>query len=342
MRRIKILLWSIILSSTVFTTYHYYLKLYGTNVKQSGYLLIPTGSTYEEVLNIVTPFLKDTEAFAWVAEKKNYPQNVKAGKYDLKAGEDNVTLVNRLRSGQQEEVDVIFGGQDSIKEFIEKIAQQIEPDTTALLNAILNSYFLEEHQVTTENVQQLFIPNTYKMYWNTSTEVFLARMIKEYHHFWNKIRQNKAQRLGISALQIMTLASIVQKETSKIDDMPKVAGLYLNRLRRHWKLQSDPTVIYAIKKLNPDHTPIKRVLYEDLQIASPYNTYLHHGLPPAPICLPEISAIDAVLDPTSHPYYYMVASVNRPGYHEFSQTNIKHEMHRHNYIHRLNKKNIRR
>ncbi|XOD68766.1 MAG: endolytic transglycosylase MltG [Flavobacteriales bacterium AspAUS03] len=342
MRRIKILLWGIILSGTVLTFHHYYLKLYGANVKRSGYLLIPTGSTYEEVLNRVTIFLKDPEAFTWVAEKKNYPQRVKSGKYALKAGEDNVTLVDRLRSGQQEEVDVIFGGQNSIKEFTEKIAQQIELDSTALLKTILNPYYLKEHQVTTENVQQLFISNTYKMYWNTSIDFFLAQMIKEYHRFWNKTRRDKSNRLGMSVLQIITLASIVQKEASKVDEMPKVAGLYLNRLRRHWKLQSDPTVLYAIKKMNPDHAPIKRVLYEDLQVASPYNTYLHHGLPPAPICLPEISAINAVLDPTSHSYYYMVVSVKRPGYHEFSQTDLEHETHRHNYIRSLNEKNIRR
>lgn len=331
-----------ILSGIMFIAYGYYFRLYGANVKHSGYLFISTGSSYEEVLKKISPFLKDLETFSWVSDKKGYPRQVKAGKYVLNEGEHNITLVDRLRSGQQEEVNVIFGGQDLIEEFVAKIALQIEPDTDALLNAILNPDFLRRNGVTAKDVQQLFIPNTYRMYWNTSPDLFLQRMIKEYHHFWNTERRDKARRLGMSILQVSILASIVQKETSKKDEMPKVAVLYLNRLKRDWKLQSDPTVIYAIKRLHPNRSPIKRVLYEDLRITSPYNTYRYHGLPPAPIGFPEITALDAVLNPLSHPYYYMVASIRRPGYHEFSETVEKHEALRHDYIRDLDRKGIQR
>ncbi|XOD66935.1 MAG: endolytic transglycosylase MltG [Flavobacteriales bacterium Tduv] len=342
MKGINIFLWGVILSGIVFIAYRYYFRLYGANVKESGYLFLPTGSSYEEVLVKISPFLKDLEAFSWVSHKKGYPQRVKPGKYVLNVGEHNIALIDRLRSGQQEEVNVIFGGQDLIEEFSDKIALQIEPDASALLNAILNPYFLRRNGVTSEDVQKLFIPNTYKMYWNTSPELFLQRMIKEYHNFWNADRRDKARCLGMSILKVITLASIVQKETSKTDEMPKVAGLYLNRLKSDWKLQSDPTVIYAIKKMYPNRAPIKRVLYEDLRITSPYNTYRYYGLPPAPISFPEIKAVDAVLNPLYHPYYYMVASVKKPGYHEFSETGDKHEARRHDYIRDLDKKNIQR
>src|SRR5690606_31212397 len=160
----------------------------------------------------------------------------------------------------------------------------------------------------------MYIPNSYEFFWNTSADVFRARMLKEYKRFWNEDRLNKAKSLNLSPLQVITLASIVNKETAKVDERPRVAGLYLNRLNKNMLLQADPTVIHALKLHSGDFSTVyKRVLYKDLELDSPYNTYKYTGLPPGPITMPDISSIDAVLGPEKHNYYYMVADVEHFG-----------------------------
>ncbi len=186
----------------------------------------------------------------------------------------------------------------------------------------------------------LFIPNTYRFYWNTSAEEFFERMCREYDRFWNASRREKAEAIGMSPLEVTTLASIVQAETAKVDERPVVAGLYMNRLDKGIRLQSDPTVIFAMRLAGRQDT-IRRVYLSDLKIDSPYNTYKHKGLPPSPINIPDISSIDAVLDYTRHNYIYMCASVERFGYHEFAAGSAQHNRNRRAYIRWLNEKNIK-
>ena len=167
--------------------------------------------------------------------------------------------------------------------------------------------------------------------------------MKEYKRFWNEERIAKSKSLGLNSSQIITLASIVHKETAKVDERPRVAGVYLNRLSKGMLLQADPTVIYAIKLQTGNFdTIIKRVLYKDLELDSPYNTYKYAGLPPGPIAMPDISAIDAVLNPEKHDYYYFVANVEDFGYHKFAKTLTQHNRNKEQYVRWINSQKINR
>jgi UPF0755 protein len=189
----------------------------------------------------------------------------------------------------------------------------------------------------------MYIPNSYEFFWNISAEKFRERMAKEYRKFWNADRKAKAEKLGLTPIQVYILASIVHKETVKTDERPRVAGVYLNRLNRGIKLEADPTVIYAMKKQANDFSlVVKRVLNKDLQTNSPYNTYMYEGLPPGPIAMPDISAIDAVLNPEHHNYIYFCASVTNFGYHEFAVTAAQHEANRQKYVAWINAQGIKR
>jgi UPF0755 protein len=192
-------------------------------------------------------------------------------------------------------------------------------------------------------VLSVFIPNTYEFFWDTTAEKVREKMAKEYRKFWNAERVAKAEALGLTPLQVSSLAAIVHKETVKADERPVVAGVYLNRLKKGMKLEADPTVIYAMKKQSGDFDQvIKRVLNKDLVIDSPYNTYKNYGVPPGPIAMPDISAIDAVLNPAKHNYIYFCASVTNFGYHEFAVTPAQHEVNRQKYIAWVNKMGISR
>jgi UPF0755 protein len=189
----------------------------------------------------------------------------------------------------------------------------------------------------------VYLPNSYEFFWNTSAEEFRDRMLKEYRRFWSEDRLQKAKSIGLTPLQVISLAAIVHKETAKVEERPRVAGLYLNRLERSMLLQADPTVIYAIKKHTGNYdTVIKRVLYKDLELDSPYNTYRFTGIPPGPITMPDISAIDAVLNAENHDYLYMVANVENFGYHKFAESLTQHNRNKVQYVRWINERKIKR
>ena len=306
--------------------YIYYGKIYKPNVTKNGDLFIPTNATYDDVERIVRPFLKRTTGFRWVAKKKKYTQRIKSGKYLVKKGMNNNELVNLLRSGNQTPVQVIFNNQDSLEKLAERIAEQIEPDATEILQTLKDEHFWSKNGFTKENALSMYIPNSYEFYWNTNASDFRQRMLKEFQKFWNSSRKEKLKNLGLSINDAIILASIVQKETSHIPERKTVAGLYLNRYKNKWPLQADPTVIYALKLKNGMDKEYKQVLYKHLDIKSPYNTYSHNNLPPGPIGMPDISSIDAVLNPKKHNYYYMCASVTDFGKHVFAKTLSQHNV----------------
>lgn len=302
---------------------------------------IPTNSTFEDVRQIMTAFVKDIEKFEDVASKKSYPQNVKAGRFILKKGMNSNDIVNALR--QNVPIQLAFNNQERLEDFAGRIGQQIEADSTSLMAAFLDPRFLSDLNVTEENVLCLFIPNSYEVYWNTSAESFRDRMVREFRSYWTDERKALAEKQGLTPIQATILASIVHKETVKPDERPRVAGVYLNRLKLGMKLEADPTVIYAVRKnANDFDIVIKRVLNKDLETVSPYNTYMYEGLPPGPIAMPDISAIEAVLNPENHNYKYFCASVERFGYHEFAVTLAQHEANRRKYVAWINSQGIKR
>jgi len=303
-----------------------YIKFFTNNTKFSKtelYVEIPTGSKYEDVQRIVAPFVDNMSGFDLMASLRSYDKNVKPGRFLFKKGMGNFAMIASLRRNVP--VKIAFNNQERLENVAQRIGSEIEPDSLQLITAFRDSVFLKRNGLTKENVLSIFIPNSYEFYWNTSAEKFRDKMLEEYKKFWNKERMAKAKQLGMTPEEVMALASIVQKETVKIDERPKVAGAYLNRLKEGMALQGDPTVIYAIKlRDNNFNQVIKRVWHNDLLINSPYNTYVNTGVPPGPITQPDISAIDAVLNPEKHNYLYFCASVDRFGYHEFAVTYAQH------------------
>ena len=342
LKKLFLLIFSLIFILGGFLAFNYYGKIYKTNTTREGFLYIPTNSTFKDVEGLVRPFLKRVKPFVWVAKKKNYPNTIKPGKYHIKEGLNNNELVNLLRSGKQTTVKLSFNNQDSFEKLAGRISEQIEADSISLLNSFKDQEFIQKVQLTNETALGMYIPNTYEFYWNTSAESFRTKISKEYNSFWNKTRIKKAQKLNLTKEQVITLASIVQKETATVSERPMVAKLYLNRLRDKWPLQADPTIIFALKKQLGKDTVIKRVLTKDLSINSPYNTYKNQGLPPGPIAMPDISSIDAVLNPANHKYYYMCASITSLGKHEFAKTLSQHNRNAKKYQIWLNKQGVNR
>ncbi|MCP4053909.1 MAG: endolytic transglycosylase MltG [Mesoflavibacter sp.] len=309
---------------------------------ETAYIYIPTNATYAEVREQLEPLLKDIDSFDALAIQKKYTTNIKAGRFPIKKGMSNNDIINSIRSNNLP-IKLSFNNQERIEDLAGRIAQQIEPDSLSLLKAITDSTFLKEKNFTKQTVLNMYVPNTYEFFWNTSPELFRDKMLGEYYRFWNDSRQAKRKALKLSVNEVMTIASIVQKETAKIDERPRVAGVYLNRIRKGWPLEADPTVIYAKKlKENNFNQVIKRVLYKDLEIDSKYNTYKYPGIPPGPITMPDVSAIDAVLNPEKHNYMFFVADVKNFGYHKFAKTLAQHNANKRLYTQWISSQGINR
>ena len=332
-----------ILISGLIMAYVFYSRIYQPNVvmeyEKEVFVYIPTDANFEDVQQILisSGVVQNTSSFRWVAEQKNFIHRIKSGRFLLENGMNNNELVNLLRSGRQTPVDLVFNNIRTKEQLAGKVASQLELDSTDLLYAMVDTAFTNPLGLNVYTVSSLFIPNTYEFYWDVSVADFLARMTAENYHFWTEHRKSKALKLNLSKEEVITLASIVEKETMKKDEQPKVAGLYLNRLNRGIKLESDPTVIFAIG----DFT-IRRVLHDDLKIDSPYNTYKNKGLPPGPISIPSIQAIDAVLNHEKHDYIFMCAKDDFSGYHNFAKTYVGHKINARKYRKALNEKGIKR
>ena len=341
-KKIIILLLAIIFMIVAFIGYSIYNKIYAANTTKKGYVYIKSNSNFEDLKSEIAPFLKNTRDFEWVAEKKKFTKP-KAGRYLIKKGMTNNELVNLLRSGKQIPVNVTFNNQNTLEDLAGRISHQIEADSISLLTAFTDEDFLNVIQFKKPQVLGIFIPNSYQVNWNTSAGKFRNRMYKEYRKFWNNSRILKAKDLNLSVNDVTTLASIVQKETAKESERPIVAGLYLNRLREKWPLQADPTIIYAMKQKYGQDFEMRRVLFKNIEDVkdSPYNTYKRQGLPPSLIAMPDISSIEAVLNPKKHDYFYMCASVNKIGYHEFAKTLAQHNLNRTKFVNKKNKQGIK-
>lgn len=303
---------------------------------------VPTGASFSTVADSLKPYIKDFDSFQIVAQKKGYTSNIRPGRYILRKGMNNNELVNALRSGNQP-VSVVFNNQERLEDLAGRISRQIEADSLSLLKAFTDSTFYKDSDFTEKTALGMYVPNKYEFYWNTSAEEFRDRMKKEYERFWTPEKLKRADEIGLTPSEVIALASIVQKETAKVEERPRVAGVYMNRINKGMKLDADPTVIYSIKKQLKDFdTVIKRVLYKDLEIDSPYNTYKYTGVPPGPIFMPDISSINAVLNYEKHDFIYFVADVENFGYHKFAKTHAQHIRNKQQYVEWVNKNGIRR
>ena len=321
-----------------------YLRIYSPNVQlknpeQPFYLHIPTGADFRQVKDSLEKHgvLKNTRSFEWVAGLMEYPQLVKAGRYRLQDGMHNRALVSKLRSGNQDAVNLTFNNIRKKEHFAAFLGRELEPDSLDFIELMNDSAFVGELGFSTETIYTMFIPNTYQVFWNSSPKDFFQRMHRDYEKFWTASRRAKADSIGLTPQEVSILASIVDQETSKKDEMPTIAGVYMNRLKSGRRLEADPTVIFAL-----DDFSIRRVLYKHLQTPSPYNTYVVTGLPPGPITMPSEAAIRAVLDYEDHNYIYFCAKADFSGYHAFAETHSQHLQNARAFQRALNERNILR
>ena len=308
-----------------YLSYEIYNTVFSPNTnfeKEKQSIYISKDDNMDAVLNKLKPYLKDIHGFYEVAKRKQFQPA--SGHYILKKEMNNNEIINVLRS-QNTPISITFNNAESLKDLSGKLATQFDADSIDIYQTLSDSLFLSQKSMTAQQSLSFYIPNTYEFYWNAKPKSIQKRLLDEYESFWNTSREQKRVALDLSRLDVSTLASIVQKETAQVDERPKVAGVYINRLKRGMKLQADPTVVYALKKKykNPD-TIIRRVLSKDLKIDSPFNTYQNVGLPPAPLIMPDVSSIDAVLNHEKHNYLYFVASTTDIGYHVFSKTLREH------------------
>ncbi len=336
------LFFALILVIAILIGGRFYKYIYGDNVKLKGeyeYLYIRKGESFKEVCANLDSlgFLRNLEGFVWVAQKKSYPNLIKSGKFKLTNGMNNNQLVNMLRLGIQEPVNVTFNNIRTLEDLGGNVGKQLMLDSLELLQLLNDEAFVKELGFNKYTIPALFIPNTYEMYWNTGAKAFIVRMQKEYNKFWNQERRNQAKAQKLSPVEVATLASIVDEETAKSDEKPMVAGLYLNRLNRGMLLQADPTLKFALGDFS-----IKRLLNKDKKVNSLYNTYMYAGLPPGPIRMPSIGGMNAVLNPAQHKYLYMCAKEDFSGYHNFAKTLSQHNVNAQKYQRELRRLGIRR
>jgi UPF0755 protein len=333
----------ILIISGGIAAYKLYHAIYEPNVflgdRRTKHIYLPTGSNFTDVKATLyeNGMIINRNTFEWLAEKKNYKNNIKPGRYLIREDMGNNELINLLRSGEQDPVNLTFNNIRLKEQLAGVISRQIEADSASIIRLLNDPEMLRKYDLTPETSKLLFIPNTYEFFWNTSAEQLLERMQREYNTFWNEDRKAKAEKLNLTPTEVSTLASIVQLETIKPDEYRRVAGVYLNRLKRSMPLQADPTVIFATGDFS-----IRRVLNRHLAIDSPYNTYKYAGLPPGPIALPEARVIDGVLNYENHDYLYFCARDDFSGYHAFARTYSQHLANARRYQNALNQRRIMR
>jgi UPF0755 protein len=305
------------------------------------YIKIPHNANYEQVKKIISPYIDNYSDFELIAKLRQYPANIKTGRFLFKKGMSAFSLTSALRHNIV--VKLAFNNQERLEDLAGRVASQIEADSISILKVFRDSTFLNKNGFDEETVFVTCLPNTYEMYWDTTAEEFRDKMLESYQDFWDEDKIEQAKAHNLTPIQATILASIVHKETVKETDRPKIAAVYINRMKIDMPLQADPTNIYGRKKLeNNFKQVIKQVLAGDLKIKSPYNTYTNLGLPPGPITMPDESAIKAVLNPDKHNYLYFCASAENFGSTEFAETFEEHLAIANKYREWVNKQGYKR
>ena len=310
-----------------------------TNISEPYELYIKSQTTYEELQNqlITDSVLVNSWSFTQVSKLMKYgPDQIPSGRYIIQPDWSNKQIISALRAGRQSPIKLTISTARTVEDIAGVVAKKIEPDSTEIMALFKDASLIEEYGFTSETIISMIIPDTYEMYWNTDAKGFFSKMKDEYDKYWIKYT-DQLESLDMTKSEIATLASIVQKESNTKSEKPTIAGVYLNRLEQGIKLQADPTVVFGIG----DFT-IRRVLNRHLAQDTPYNTYLHEGLPPGPICMPSKSSIEAVLNAEKHDYLFFCA---KPGYnagHAFATSNQQHERNAAVYRKWLNQERILR
>lgn len=286
----------------------------------------PTSAVVAQLGDSLHLDVRGLRRYLWLQRTvRHRTMSFKPGHYVVREGDDMRSLALRFASGAQTPVRLVVPDGRDLGRIVARIADQLMADSSSLMQALPPK----------EQAFTLFVPNTYEVYWTLTPKLFVERMIHEHDVYWNDSRRALAARLGLTPDEVVALASIVDEETAKNDEKPVVARLYLNRLAIGMRLQADPTVKYAVG----DPT-LRRIFFVHLETPSPYNTYLHEGLPPSPIRLPSLQAVEAVLHPADHDWLYMCAREDFSGYHNFARSLADHNANARRYQAALNAKGI--
>ncbi|MCU0444213.1 MAG: endolytic transglycosylase MltG [Microscillaceae bacterium] len=316
-----ILVIAIVLITVIFYGYQIFQTPNFRAGKTDKYLFIPQSTDFQGLIKILKrdTLIEDITSFAFLSKMMRYQDHVKPGRYLIKKNMNNLATIRMLRAGLQAPVRLTFNNIRLLDDFAERVGNEMAFGKDTLLKLLKNPQFTQKYGLDTTNILSLFIPNTYEFYWSTTPQAFVDKMHKSYQKFWSQDRLAKAKALNLTPAQVSVLASIVQAETLKNDEKPRVAGAYLNRLRKNMKLDADPTVIFAWRDFG-----MKRVLERHLKIDSPFNTYKYLGLPPGPINMPDTKSLDAVLNYEKHDYIFFCAKEDFSGYHNFAITYAEH------------------
>ncbi|MBD0257459.1 MAG: endolytic transglycosylase MltG [Cytophagales bacterium] len=309
--------------------------------KEDTYLLIPTGAGYSTVMDSLKykKILHDELSFRFLSKLLKYQEAVKPGRYKIRKNMNNREAILMLRAGRQTPVRLTFNNIRLKEELPGRLSRNLEADSTKLRALLTDPAVVAKYGFDTTTITCMFLPNTYELYWNTSSDELLDRMHKEYEKFWTDKRKEQAKAIGFTPVQVSILASIVEAEQGRwADERPRLAGVYINRMTSEetdFKLQADPTLVFAHKDFS-----MRRVLNVHKQFDSPYNTYKYRGLPPGPINLPSPASIDAVLNYEKNDYLYFCAKADFSGYHAFAETYDEHLKNARLYQAALNAKKI--
>ncbi|MBP0611600.1 endolytic transglycosylase MltG [Chryseobacterium sp. cx-311] len=319
----------------------FYNKYFADNVAKEGYFHIPTGANFNQILDSIAPYLENREAFVDVAKDKSMDRFFHAGRYRVKNGTSNTDLVNMIKAGNQTENTFRIGDFGDVYQMVGRVSRKTEVDSLKFVTE-LNKIAVQKGYRNAEDLKKYFFIDTYQFFWTVKPDEFFKKFDDQYKDFWTAERIQKEKQSGLTRDQIYALASIVYKESGgKPDEQKTIAGLYLNRYRKGMKLQSDPTVIYAINKESNFTTPIRRVLYKHLRHPSPYNTYANAGIPPGPICITDKNSVDAVLNAEKNNYIFMAADPDRFGFHRFTASDAEHVKNARDYQAWLNSREIK-
>ena len=337
-RKKIIIITSIILITIIGLLLGFYFSIFGrvlTNEK-AGYVYIDNDDNVDSVRTKIEAIgkPKTMTGFDLLNDYTGYGDHIRIGRYKVSSDITMLSLFRNLRNGQQTPSSVVVPSVRTVNEACDKIAKYLMLESDELKSLLNDSSYISQLGFTPQTLPALFIPNTYEIYWTIDAKKLVERFKEEYDKFWTDGRIEKAKSLNLTPIEVVTLASIVDSETARDQDKPIIARLYLNRLQKHIKLQSDPTVVFAIGDFS-----IRRVLYRHLETESPYNTYKHEGLPPGPIRIATIAGIDAVLNPDDNDYIYMCAKEDFSGEHYYTASEAEHIANARKYSDALNKLN---
>ena len=315
---------------------YYYFFAPPFQIKETTYIYIDrddeVDSVYHKIAEAGNP--KQMHGFESLVRYQGYP--LKTGRYAIKPTDNMRYLHRRLSMGYQTPIKLTIGSVRTLDRMARNVSRQLMIDSTEVATLLNDTAYIREIGYTKETLPALFIPNTYEVYWDMSAEDFMARMQKEHKAYWNEKRMKQAEAIGLTPIEVATLASIVEEETANQAEKPMVAGLYINRLKKGMLLQADPTVKFSLQEFG-----LKRILFKHLEVDSPYNTYKYAGLPPGPIRVPSYQGLESVLNYTKHNYIYMCAKEDFSGTHNFAVTSAQHAANARKYQQALNRKGIR-